>query len=138
MPAGGKRKRSVTGSILGLIFDATCGWHHQKSCGRRIKGELFQSEHRPAHIGCFCLPSVPLFADGLKHGQVIDETDEFNRNVVSQPVSVTDLRATICAAVGINPAKELYNGHRPGTITDHGNPQRLTPRSRRSATLTPN
>lgn len=66
--------------------------------------------------------SVPLFGGGLKHGQVIGETDEFSRKVVSQPVSVPDLHATIYAALGIDPAKELYDGDRPVPITDHGKP----------------
>lgn len=66
--------------------------------------------------------SVPLFGGGLKHGQVIGETDEFSRKVVSQPVSVPDLHGTIYAALGIDPAKELYDGDRPVPITDHGNP----------------
>jgi uncharacterized protein (DUF1501 family) len=66
--------------------------------------------------------SVPLFGGGLKHGQVIGETDEFSRKVVSQPVSVPDLHGTIYAALGIDPAKELYDGDRPVPITDHGKP----------------
>ena len=65
---------------------------------------------------------MPLFGGGLKHGQVIGETDEFSRKVVSQPVSVPDLHATIYAALGIDPAKELYDGDRPVPITDHGKP----------------
>lgn len=66
--------------------------------------------------------SVPLFGGGLKHGQVIGETDEFSRKVVSQPVSVPDLHGTIYAALGIDSAKELYDGDRPVPITDHGKP----------------
>jgi len=66
--------------------------------------------------------SVPLFGGGLKHGQVIGETDEFSRKVVSQPVSVPDLHGTIYAALGIDPAKELYDGDRPVPFTDHGKP----------------
>jgi hypothetical protein len=42
--------------------------------------------------------------------------------VVEQPVSVPDLHATIFAALGIDPAKELYDGDRPVPITDHGTP----------------
>jgi len=66
--------------------------------------------------------SVPIFGGGLKTGQVIGLTDEFSRRVVEQPVSVSDLHATIFAALGIDPAKELYDGDRPVPITDHGTP----------------
>jgi hypothetical protein len=66
--------------------------------------------------------SVPIFGGGLKTGQVIGLTDEFSRRVVEQPVSVPDLHATIFAAMGIDPAKELYDGDRPVPITDHGTP----------------
>ena len=66
--------------------------------------------------------SVPLFGGGLKTGQVIGVTDEFSRKVEQQPVSVPDLHATIVAALGIDPAKELYDGDRPVPITDHGIP----------------
>ena len=66
--------------------------------------------------------SVPLFGGGLQTGQVIGQTDEFSRKVVEQPVSVPDLHATIYAALGIDPAKELYDGDRPIPITDGGQP----------------
>ncbi len=66
--------------------------------------------------------SVPLFGGGLKTGLVIGETDEFSRKVVSEPVSVADLHATIYASMGIDPSKELFDGDRPVPITDHGKP----------------
>jgi hypothetical protein len=66
--------------------------------------------------------SVLLAGGGLRTGQVIGETDELGREVVRQPVSVPDLHATIHCALGINPAKELYEGDRPVPITDRGKP----------------
>lgn len=66
--------------------------------------------------------SVPMFGGGLKSGQVIGTTDEFSRKVIDEPVSVADLHATIYAAMGIDPSKELYDGDRPVPITDHGKP----------------
>lgn len=66
--------------------------------------------------------SVPMFGGGLRSGFVVGTTDEFSRKVVEGPVSVPDLHATIYAAMGINPAKELYDGDRPVPITDHGRP----------------
>ena len=66
--------------------------------------------------------SVVLAGGGLKTGHVVGVTDDFGRNVVSRPVSIPDLHATIYAAMGVNPSKELYDGDRPVPITDRGNP----------------
>jgi hypothetical protein len=66
--------------------------------------------------------TVPIFGGGLKSGLVIGATDDFSRKVVDRPVSVPDLHATLYAALGIDPAKELLDGDRPVPITDHGTP----------------
>jgi hypothetical protein len=50
------------------------------------------------------------------------ETDELAKQIVDSPVSVANLFATIHAAVGINPSKNLYDGDRPVPITDMGQP----------------
>ncbi|MHC4879308.1 MAG: DUF1501 domain-containing protein [Planctomycetota bacterium] len=64
--------------------------------------------------------STALFGAGLRTGQVIGATDDLGRKVVERPVSVPDFHATILAAMGIDPAIELYDGDRPIPITDHG------------------
>ena len=64
--------------------------------------------------------SVAMFGGGIKTGQVIGTTDELGHKPVERPISVPDLHATVLSAVGINPAKELYDGDRPIPITDHG------------------
>jgi len=66
--------------------------------------------------------SVVTAGGGLKNGQVIGETDELARKIVSRPVSVPDLFATIHWTLGINPNKSLYDGDRPVPITDMGKP----------------
>ena len=66
--------------------------------------------------------SVVLAGGGLRTGQVIGGTDELGREVVDRPVSIPDFHATMHAALGINPAKELYDGERPVPITDRGRP----------------
>jgi hypothetical protein len=68
--------------------------------------------------------SVFLAGGGLSTGQVIGETDDLGREIEDRPVSVPDLHATIHCALGINPAKELYDGDRPVPITDMGSPVR--------------
>jgi hypothetical protein len=74
---------------------------------------------RAHHGKCF---TVTLAGGGLKTGQAIGQTDELAMNIVSRPVSVPDLHATIHAALGINPAEHLYAGERPVPITDGGVP----------------
>jgi hypothetical protein len=63
-----------------------------------------------------------LAGGGLKHRGAWGETDELSKKIVSDPVSVPDFFATVCAAVGIDYSKNLYDGDRPVPITDMGQP----------------
>ncbi len=76
---------------------------------------------RGHHGKCF---SVALAGGGLKNGLTIGETDELALKIVSRPVSVPDLHATIYATLGIDTKKHLYAGDRPVPITDGGEPIR--------------
>lgn len=66
--------------------------------------------------------SCVLAGGGLSHRGAWGETDEVAKKIVSNPVSVPDFFATICAAVGIDYHKNLYDGDRPVPITDMGQP----------------
>ena len=67
--------------------------------------------------------SALLAGGGLRSGRVIGTTDELGKAIVERPVSVPDFHATIHAALGINPAKELRTPDgRPVPITDRGQP----------------
>lgn len=66
--------------------------------------------------------SVTFAGGGLKNGTVVGETDDLGMTIVNRPVSVPDLHATIHAALGVNPAEELYAGDRPVPLTDGGRP----------------
>jgi hypothetical protein len=68
--------------------------------------------------------SIVLAGGGLRTGQVFGETDDLARGIVRDPVSVPDLHATIYAALGVDPSKELHDGDRPVPITDMGRPIR--------------
>ena len=68
---------------------------------------------------CF---SLLLAGGGLKHLGAYGVTDELSKKVVENPVSIPDFHATILAALGINPAHELFDGSRPVPITDQGQP----------------
>lgn len=64
--------------------------------------------------------SVVLAGGGLKTGQAIGTTDELGKTILARPVSIPDLHATIYSTLGIDPARELYDGVRPVPITDRG------------------
>lgn len=66
--------------------------------------------------------SCVLAGGGLKHCGAYGETDELARTIVRNPVGVPDFFATIHAALGIDPAKNLHDGDRPVPITDNGTP----------------
>lgn len=66
--------------------------------------------------------SMVLAGGGLRHRGAIGATDELAKKIVSRPISVPDFHATICAALRIDPSKELYDGPRPVPITDGGKP----------------
>jgi hypothetical protein len=63
-----------------------------------------------------------LAGGGLRTGRVVGVTDDLGRAIVDRPVSIPDFHATIYAALGIDPARELDAGGRPVPITDHGRP----------------
>nr|WP_242632009.1 DUF1501 domain-containing protein [Rubripirellula amarantea] len=63
-----------------------------------------------------------LAGGGLSHQGAWGETDELSKRIISNPVSVPDFFATICAAVGVDYRKNLYAGDRPVPITDQGQP----------------
>ena len=66
--------------------------------------------------------SMLLAGGGLKHSGAYGVTDELAKKVVENPVSLPDFHATIHAALGIDPGKELMDGTRPVPITDGGKP----------------
>ncbi len=68
---------------------------------------------------CF---SLLLAGGGLQHRGAYGVTDDLSKSIVENPVSVPDFHATIHAALGIDPAHELFDGSRPVPITDHGKP----------------
>jgi hypothetical protein len=66
--------------------------------------------------------TVVLAGGGLRTGQCAGTTDDLSTEIIADPVSVPDLFATICATLGVNPAKNLMDGERPVPITDGGKP----------------
>jgi hypothetical protein len=70
---------------------------------------------------CFTLV---LAGGGLKHRGAYGVTDEMSKKIVENAVSIPDFHATILAALGADPAKELFDGSRPVPATDDGKPIR--------------
>ncbi|MEM9016610.1 MAG: DUF1501 domain-containing protein [Verrucomicrobiota bacterium] len=68
---------------------------------------------------CF---SLVLAGGGLNHSGAYGVTDEMSKEILEDPVSIPDFHATIHAALGINPSRELFDGSRPVPITDQGTP----------------
>jgi hypothetical protein len=68
---------------------------------------------------CF---SLVLAGGGLKHSGAHGTTDELAKEILEKPVSIPDFHATIHAAMGINPRKDLHDGSRPVPLTDQGTP----------------
>ncbi len=66
--------------------------------------------------------SMVLAGGGLKHCGAYGTTDELAKKPVENPVPLVDFHATIHAAMGIDPTKELMDGARPVPITDGGKP----------------
>lgn len=66
--------------------------------------------------------SLVLAGGGLNHQGAYGVTDELSKEILEGPVSIPDFHATIHAALGINPSKELFDGSRPVPITDQGLP----------------
>jgi hypothetical protein len=72
------------------------------------------------HYGkCF---TCVLGGGGLRTGQCVGTTDDLAMKIEDEPVSVPDFFATICAAMGVKPNKNLMDGERPVPITDKGTP----------------
>ncbi|MFM7605337.1 MAG: DUF1501 domain-containing protein [Prosthecobacter sp.] len=66
--------------------------------------------------------SMVLAGGGLKHCGAYGTTDELAKKPVENPVPLVDFHATIHAAMGIDPTRELMDGSRPVPITDGGKP----------------
>jgi hypothetical protein len=66
--------------------------------------------------------SMVLAGGGLNHCGAYGVTCDLSKKIVENPVSIPDFHATIHAALGVDPTKELMDGPRPVPITDGGWP----------------
>jgi hypothetical protein len=90
----------------GLLDDTLVVWGGE--FGRTVfsQGKLTEANYgRDHHPRNFCMWVA---GGGTKAGAVIGETDDFSYNIVSDPVSVHDLQATILHLLGIDHTKLTY------------------------------
>jgi hypothetical protein len=66
--------------------------------------------------------SLVLAGGGLKHQGAYGVTNELGQKILDSPVSVPDFHASILAALGVDPSKELFADERPVPVTDGGRP----------------
>lgn len=66
--------------------------------------------------------TMVLAGGGLRHRGAYGVTDDLSKRPIENAVSVPDFHATIHAALGIDPSKDLVNASRPVPITDGGRP----------------
>jgi len=84
----------------GLLKDTLVIWGGE--FGRTVysQGKLTEANYgRDHHPRCF---TMWMAGGGIKPGNVIGETDDFGYNVVSDPVHVHDLQATILHCLGVD------------------------------------
>jgi hypothetical protein len=90
----------------GLLDDTLVVWGGE--FGRTVfsQGKITDANYgRDHHPRNFCMWVA---GGGMKRGAVIGETDDYSYNIVSDPVTVYDLQATILHAMGIDHKKLTY------------------------------
>jgi len=105
----------------GLLEDTLIVWGGE--FGRTIysQGSLTETNYgRDHHPRCF---TVLLAGAGIRGGLTLGETDDYCYNIVSDPVHVHDLNATIMHLMGVNHERLTYKYQgRDFRLTDiHGN-----------------
>ena len=104
----------------GMLDDTLIVWAGE--FGRTVYGQGgLQTDYGRDHHGrCF---SVWMAGGGIKPGMVHGETDEFGYNIVSNPVHIHDLNATILHCLGYDHLRLTYRFQgRDYRLTDvHGN-----------------
>ena len=105
----------------GLLKDTLVIWGGE--FGRTVysQGKLSEANYgRDHHPRCF---TMWMAGGGVKAGTVMGETDEYGYNVVSDPVHVHDLQATVLRCLGVDHTKlTFFFQGRHFRLTDvHGN-----------------
>ena len=90
----------------GLLDDTLVLWGGEFGRTVYCQGKLTDTNYgRDHHPRCFSMWAA---GGGIKRGQSIGETDDYCYNVVSDPVHVHDLQATVMNCLGIDHTKLTY------------------------------
>jgi hypothetical protein len=90
----------------GLLDDTLVLWGGEFGRTVYCQGKLTDTNYgRDHHPRCFTMWAA---GGGIKRGQTIGETDDYCYNVVSDPVPVHDLQATVLHCLGIDHTKLTY------------------------------
>lgn len=90
----------------GLLDDTLVIWGGEFGRTVYCQGKLTEENYGRDHHGrCF---TMWFAGGGMKRGNVIGETDEFGYNIVSDPVSVYDVQATILHCLGVDHTRLTY------------------------------
>ncbi|HTM48411.1 MAG TPA: DUF1501 domain-containing protein [Bryobacteraceae bacterium] len=105
----------------GLLDDTLIVWGGEFGRTVYCQGALTQTNYgRDHHPRCFTMWAA---GGGIKHGVSIGETDDYCYNVVSDPVHVHDLQATLLHCLGVDHKRLTYQfqGRRFRLTDVHGN-----------------
>lgn len=109
-----------------MIIEGTPG-SEAKDQSRAKTDVLGEMRHYGLHRHFTGASSVAMFGGGVKRGFVYGETaDERPCIVTSNPVSLTDLHATIMTLMGISPKTKFDIERRPFYVTEDGKGQAVT------------
>ena len=90
----------------GLLDDTLVLWGGEFGRTVYCQGKLMDTNYgRDHHPRCF---SVWMAGGGIKPGLVYGETDDYSYNVVSNPVNVHDLQATVLRCLGVDHKRLTY------------------------------
>ncbi|HKD06706.1 MAG TPA: DUF1501 domain-containing protein [Bryobacteraceae bacterium] len=90
----------------GLLNDTLVLWGGEFGRTVYCQGKLMETNYgRDHHPRCF---SVWMAGGGIKPGITYGETDDFSYNVVSNPVPVHDIQATVLRCLGIDHKRLTY------------------------------
>jgi hypothetical protein len=90
----------------GLLDDTLVLWGGEFGRTVYCQGKLTDTNYgRDHHPRCFTMWAA---GGGIKRGQSIGETDDYCYNIVSDPVHVHDLQATVMNCLGIDHTKLTY------------------------------
>jgi len=90
----------------GLLDDTLVIWGGEFGRTVYCQGKLMDANYgRDHHPRCF---TMWMAGGGIKGGQVLGETDDYCYNVVSDPVPIHDLQATILHCLGVDHKRLTY------------------------------